>query len=213
MVSRNGKAKRQRQTAQVHGSDYEEWLGCLEHRANHAAHGSIAFPKWPAFVCVHVTTIRGEVQPRVGLTVLCVGVGEFANEVGFIASLAPCLREVGADGTGRTPHLVGECIPFLGRPLCSESEDVHGQGICETVDLEFLSGPCEGHFGGRLSVDSSQRENGRQRTVVGSQEPVVNGNGRRKRQRTVVGSRSSVVNGKTNSSQVSVDSSQRRTTR
>jgi hypothetical protein len=77
----------------------------LDHRAKHGA-DCLAFGGQPDVIRgSQVLAIPGEVQPAIRLTILAIGIAQFAQKVSLLPPFRPCFPQIAADRAGGPANL------------------------------------------------------------------------------------------------------------
>ena len=116
----------------------EEGGGVVEDGAEHSADLTAFVAKAGVVGVGEVAAVTGQVEPGFGFAVLAIGSGEFAEEVGFVATFGPGCAQLRASGAGGAPDLVGQGVFFFERSGFAQAKDFHRQGIGLLIDSQVL---------------------------------------------------------------------------
>ena len=79
--------------------------------------------------CRQVGAIMSEIEPRVGLAILAICVGQFTHEVCFVSPLRPCFPNVGANRPRGTSDLVCKRIPLFWGKAFARRKNLHREFV------------------------------------------------------------------------------------
>jgi hypothetical protein len=126
---------------------YEPLVGLINHSYELSHDVIIDGIQSLADVIIKILALSGKFNPYLGFTGFTFRIVQFGNKRGLESPFAPGSGYVGANGSGRTPQLIGHGILFLGRELLGEFKNFHGgiHRILKNAQI-FVAVNFFGHF-------------------------------------------------------------------
>jgi hypothetical protein len=117
----------QRSEIRTRTLDKRRWIGY--HAPEHCHDFMACFSQNRVIGSRKTLAVMGEIEPRVGLAILAICVGQFTHEVYFVSPLRPCFPNVGANRPRGTSDLVCKRIPLFWGKAFARPKNLHREFI------------------------------------------------------------------------------------